>query len=629
MTSILDLLDEDNIEDVIKDIDYDNLNGMVLDLSIDPDVRLIAFEEYHSQDTVGDDAIELLNTLAGMYHMSGSKIIEKFMYDICISDRISIFLRIEACKTLLGHEEFEEGSDSDDDEDMIEIKEESNNHIRCRNQSRMLTAYDALDQICNKLNNDVPTPCRTEIICLLMKSEDYRDNSAIYFADFLKDDSIECEYRYKTILSLEKLDLEEYIINAQKVFLMHPTNFTYYKILAAQYILQNTNNDDHIIAETELILFAEDTELDYDRRADAADVLIQLGSPIMKQKGQEIILTLGRIDGAVRTVFENAQNVHIKEVEDSVSQTLEFLAGVDIQTINRIPIEFDYVASQVKKFLEAEKKKILIKGEKCKYCGTTTNEDIFCNGTCRNLYTKETKILLSLDRIQMDRALYSKYNNTLVNILLKVWSYTIDHEYQDEMHKRLLEELEEMSGTCSSGYASRLINTISGFGDFNIRISWEDQIVSNLYGRLNARARDIRSEEMCDNDAIFYGPRLNEVVELWLNRHQDIKKQYIKELNSSEFITKDPTMKELVSHYLLDNREEKIQECVDDFADAVVMEMTESSSFFSNRQNFSLFLRSVIAFIREEMYQEYKDHLDDATFDLYMRKAIMVYEGEI
>jgi len=88
-------------------------------------------------------------------------------------------------------------------------------------------------------------------------------------------------------------------------------------------------------------------------------------------------------------------------------------------------------------------------------------------------------------------------------------------------------------------------------------------------------------------------------------------------------------MSELITHYLLDNRDEKVSECVADFNDNVVLEMTESSRFFGNRLNFSLFLRSVIASIREEMYGEYKEHLDDTTFDLYMRKAMMVYEGEI
>ena len=59
------------------------------------------------------------------------------------------------------------------------------------------------------------------------------------------------------------------------------------------------------------------------------------------------------------------------------------------------------------------------------------------------------------------------------------------------MKKRLIEELEEMSGTCSSGFASRLVNVISGFGDFSMRISWRDQITSNLSGRINKRIQNM------------------------------------------------------------------------------------------------------------------------------------------
>jgi hypothetical protein len=59
------------------------------------------------------------------------------------------------------------------------------------------------------------------------------------------------------------------------------------------------------------------------------------------------------------------------------------------------------------------------------------------------------------------------------------------------MRKRLLEELVEMSGTCSSGYSTRLINSITGFGQLSLRISWKDQIVANLMGRLNCLVRNI------------------------------------------------------------------------------------------------------------------------------------------
>ena len=234
---------------------------------------------------------------------------------------------------------------------------------------------------------------------------------------------------------------------------------------------------------------------------------------------------------------------------------------------------------------------------------------------------RQEKIELALKRIHLDRARYSKFNNTLSNILLKVWSYMMGHENEEEMRKRMLEELEEMSATCSTGFASRLINVISGFGEFNIRISWEDQIIANFSGRLNAAARRI-TEETPEN--IFFHDKLHDVVSLWLNQPE--QSELYKKLRAEERWNK---ISELVDKFLETDREDKIRICIDDFAEAVLNEMMVASSEWSGRQHFSLFFRSNISGIREEMYQEFKDHLDDTSFDLYIRKAIMSYEGVV
>ena len=64
-----------------------------------------------------------------------------------------------------------------------------------------------------------------------------------------------------------------------------------------------------------------------------------------------------------------------------------------------------------------------------------------------------------------------------------------------EKEKRLLEELVESANKCSSGYASRLVNSLSGFTDMNITISFEDQVCSNLEARLTNKIRMIDNEE--------------------------------------------------------------------------------------------------------------------------------------
>ena len=91
----------------------------------------------------------------------------------------------------------------------------------------------------------------------------------------------------------------------------------------------------------------------------------------------------------------------------------------------------------------------------------------------------------------------------------------------------------------------------------------------------------------------------------------------------------DITSENIIKEYLFENGEEKVRECLENFADNVLNELTVNTSNFRERQHFSLFFRTVIPQIREDMYKEFKEHLDDTSFDLYMRKALMRYEGVI
>jgi len=693
MTTNIDFLLDENI--LAEDsIDYGNLPETIFDLSLNVNTRIRALEAYYEDKK--EETIEIISRLNGMYQISGISILEQFLVSISHSTKLSSILRLETVKALLMYKELEDDIEEDDSASEIKQKEIDNELVRIRNKKRIENSSNALKEICRD-SKDLPTPCRVEALFLLMEFEKYKEESKTYFNELSNDQNIECEFRYRTILSLEtkwceymknklseifynkdfvvelfeefsdmtskefpnffpKIDnevffrllisrmtfdlsrkmfskylvgkinnFEYFLFNSQMEFLFFEDNMTYYKVLAGQYLLQKFVDDmdeyEKNDTEFQLLSFAEDEELDYDRRADAADVLLTSGTEIFKKRARVVIMNLGSIKGHMRTVFDNAQNVHTEEVESSVSEALEFFSMMPLHMINKKVIEYDFVKEQVEKMLKDEKdildKSVLHKEE----CGI---EDKYCTKECSLYGEREKKIKIALNRINMDRALYSKYNNTLSNILIKVWSYLAGHEHEEEMRKRLMEELEEMSGTCSSGFASRLINVISGFGQFNIRISWEDQIIANFGGRLNAAARKIMNE-----NSIFYHEKLEDVMKLWLNNpeQKELKETLIEELKKSEYITENPTMSEIVKHYLSDNREEKIDSCVEYFADNVLIEMTLLSSNTSSRLHFSLFFRTYVAYIREEMYQEFKDHLDDTSFDLYMRKAMMHYEA--
>lgn len=668
-TNIDDLVEEINNN---KEIDYDNLPATILDLSKNLSVRMEALELYH--DEKGPETTEIISRLNGMYQMSGISILEQFLCKIACNGKIDILLRFEASKALLAYKELEDDIEATDTDEEIQEKEAENKLVQMRNMKRKENSVRTLHQIC--LNSStLPTPCRIECIISLLELNGYSEEVNSYFITLVNDQNIDCEFRYRTILSLEKRALDYYknilsnyydhkafatelfnefielirkefpdfspsienhkllellitrmdydfakkmlhkhtsqkclfetlLFNAQLAFLENASNMTYFKVLAGQYLLQKFTLTLLQREDVESILFdiASDTELDYDRRADAADVLLQLGSPAMKSNGRDIIMQLGGAEGIVRTVFDNAQNVHNEEVEESVAEVLEFFAMMPLKMINKQVIEFEYVKEQVEDMLKKLKENM--------------DEDKF--------KTREKKIQVALSRINLDRALYSKYNSTLSNILIKVWSYLAGHEYEEEMRKRLLEELEEMSGTCSSGFASRLINVISGFGEFNIRISWEDQITANFSGRLNAAARKITL-----NDGIFYNEKLEDVMKLWFNaaEQKELKESIIEKLQTSEYITSNPTLTNVVDYYLDDDMDEKSTIAIEYFAENVLNEMALPSSSTHERLHFSLFFRTYVAYIREEMYQEFKDHLDDTSFDLYMRKAMMHYEG--
>jgi hypothetical protein len=312
-------------------------------------------------------------------------------------------------------------------------------------------------------------------------------------------------------------------------------------------------------------------------------------------------------------------------------------------------IDYIYVKTQIEDILKEKKDDILKKKddilkkeennepsnikenkkEFCKYCNVifnykNTNDDInimddsnnnilYCSKECKFEYNKENKIRSSLNRIFMDRSLY--LGSTLSIITVKLWSYIQSNEFKSEMIKRLLEELEEMSGTCASGFLSRLVNCLSGFGELQITISIEDQLIANFIGRLNAYSRKI-----LDKDSPFYNEKIYDIIELLIYENNIIFKHKNKEKQNIE-------IKKLIDSYLENDKEEKIENAVEIFSENVINEMTINVNKFADRRYFSLFFRTYLPNLRQELYEEFKDFMTDYEFDLCIRKAISTYEG--
>ncbi len=665
---MLNFLDDDDGAEPIE-MDDKNLAKVVMDLSLSQDTRIDALERYC--ETNGDDAVELFSNFTGMYQFSGISILQKFLYHICTHGRMSPFLRLEAAQSLLSYEEdtfYEEEDEEIEDANAVE-----------RNKERLVLGYKALDHVCYDLTD--PTPRRVEAVCTLMESPAHKIVANAYFRELVNDQNLDCDYRYKIILSLELKDKipdrEFFTRKACLEFLFTEENKTPTRILAAQNLMELGGLEDSKIDKIcdIILLFAQDKSLHNDLRADATDLLLGLSPDKMQEAAWKVLSELASAYGHVRSVFDNAQNVHTSEIDKALTEGLKELAEIPLMEVNKLPITFEFVRSKVMELVNVEQISDLEDG-RCRACG---KEDVA--ETCCTACEENWKCVVSLNRIIMDRRRYSSLNFTLVHILLRVWSFIDCNEYKETLERRLIEELCDMCGTCSTGFATRLVNVMSGFGGFNMRVSWEDQITSNFVGRLNAFARRIT-----DPDSIFRTEKLNEVIELWLTQHPSEKEKlntYIqfeaererKAIEASEHLAdanraksnevtrlrklqdegkatdeeidavrltpadcvtneadgkmsiKDLMQKMIDEFKSGDGADERIDTCIEEFAENVLNEMTIVTSDWGGRPHFLLFFGSVMLRIREEMYQEFCEHMDDCDFDLYMRKAFIVFEG--
>lgn len=469
----------------------------VFDFSLSQEERVNALNIYYQSNP--EDIVEIISKLNAIYCMSPIGLMRKFIYEVSMCSSLPLELRIECAITL------------------ADIESSKELGLKCLDH--------LVDIIEHQYDIIIPTPCRLEYILKLVNSGLYPNRiSALY--DFVCDQNLSNEYRYRTVLLLEnnvQLNGFETMIEACKQFSMNVLNAITFRILACQNILVKCKDDILLRDETEqlLISFMTDENLEHNIRADSADVILHFGREETIATAENILRDLGGRD--VASIYENKENAHIASIEFSVMETIRYL-----DTLNLSPIPtFDTVSYNIQQTM----KKMY---------------------SVEEITKKEENVKNALLRIELDRTLFAGVNHTLQSILLHLYVYIQSHDARRELEKRLVEELVDMSGTCSTGFIGRLVNTLSGFGEHSLSISWEDQIVGNLAGRLNAKMKD--------------DPNMDEIVQQMVNK--DI----------------------------------------------------------GDRSAFLKFFRENISQIKEEMYEEFREHMEDCDWDLRFRKAIMNYE---
>ena len=96
MTTSIDEIDIDteHIEEIDDENDYDN----IFNFELDNDTRLEIFNDYHNE--TGDDILEIINKLNGMYLVSGTNLLHDFIELICKESFIEDNLKVECAKCL-------------------------------------------------------------------------------------------------------------------------------------------------------------------------------------------------------------------------------------------------------------------------------------------------------------------------------------------------------------------------------------------------------------------------------------------------------------------------------------------------------------------------------------------------
>ena len=432
------------------------------------------------------------------------------------------------------------------------------------------SCYSILGNLCNVMKqHKVCTTSRVEYITVLFKSSEQYDLALSLFSDIIDDLTLENKYRFSLIKQLSTEPLQNHFYLR---FLSNRNNEGVYRVLSGQTII--IKNYELQVVQQLLHELSEDKTQEYNLRADATDVLLRYGDEKYKAIAKDTIETLGGVTGKPTTIYENAQNAHTSSIEESAVSILSTLYSEPLyKTTEGRPIDFEFVQANILERIGENK-----------------------------------TITAVLNRINLDVAQYSKLHITLKTALILVYSFILSRN-EDDLFKNLIAELTESHGICSTGIMERIANTLSGYDDFMVSISFEDQIKGNLHGRLNARIKNIDKipcihSKLCDC------------------------------IETSCYASKTTGPRDgKCGSCATCQKKECIHVCDGDkcgwnleFQSKALMEMTIPSRKPKERVNFLRVYRLYISDIMEEMKKEFDGYIDLTSFDLYFRKAMMDYD---
>jgi hypothetical protein len=457
------------IEDIIekpesKYIPSENIEDDIYDFELSYDIRVGCIKKFYEKNGV-DATIDIIYHITHLYSVSESTSNKMLLTKIAREAPLDPMLNLTSAKCLCEHD----CSDENVETLIICVNKHRNAHVSITYRFALLERV-----IKNELYH---TDVIAEFVYIIKNDMNDANFQNIYM--YIR--KLGCQELMVAVSESESIGISGRLLSLQYLMVTPETNIRNDEkmndenlmIDAEREEIQNTVNTS-IISNTErlqdmsvldrILSIAQNATNEYNVRADASDALISSGIEYYKKEGEKLIDLLANVDGTkTKTFYSNAQNVHTKS---TIEKSYLMLAFLEKQVKVSDFIEFDYIRNLMR--------------------SKVITDDV-----------KSMRLQKSFDRIAGDNIRYGENKYHLLHLLRLVYTFIDKHEYKIELENRLLEELIDMSSTCSSGFFSRLFNTVHGYTtEFIAGMDWSEQICANLTTRLNK----ILQTEYADSD---------------------------------------------------------------------------------------------------------------------------------
>lgn len=341
------------------------------------------------------------------------------------------------------------------------------------------------------LNSSVPLPERFLAFKRMYQSPYMDKNTRCIriLLHVLADDSLSKEDRFQWLTQLKfSSDSLEVCLYGYVYWFYTYNEPLLYTLLSAQFILTHPllnypMINSHVKYSQQWLYRLAKKEGDHAIRSEAADILLRLGTPQYRIAAETIIHELGQefVSRHERTLYTNTQNVHeITSVEQAIKLITNEVLLIQLDSI------LDWLQG-----------------------------------------IQHFTALSSFQRMMMDTGLFYGYRMT--ELICYVVQRIRASSHKNELEKRLLEEMTEMNGWCSTGHVIRLVNVFQGFDPLiQISMSLHAEIKAAVFARYRTHLKtcSIELQEevamcFCQDDKTL----LIEFMETY-SSYDEIKKEY-------------------------------------------------------------------------------------------------------